>query len=82
MQNVDQAKGMTGDGKDRYALQDRISAAWTNFARTGNPNHSGLPTWSTFDTNARATMVLNNECKLVNDPNGEERQVAALLRRV
>src|SRR5262249_26377664 len=59
MANVDESKGMTGDGKDRYALQDRMSAAWTSFARTGNPNHKGLPTWPAFEMTKRATMIFN-----------------------
>jgi len=81
MENVDEAKGMTGDGKDRYALQDKMSAAWTSFARSGNPNHKGLPSWPTFDATKRATLILNNECRVVNDPFGEERQLTAMLRR-
>lgn len=81
MSNVDEAKGMTGEGEDRYALQDRMSTAWTTFARTGNPNHKGLPNWPAFDISKRATMLLNKECKVVNDPNGEERQLLAFLRK-
>ena len=81
MENVDEARGMTGEGKDRYALQDKISAAWTNFARTGNPNHKGLPNWPAFDTTKRATMLLNNDSRVANDPNGEERRLVASLRR-
>jgi para-nitrobenzyl esterase len=42
-ENVDLATAMTGGRQDRYALQDRMSAAWTNFARTGNPNVKGTP---------------------------------------
>jgi para-nitrobenzyl esterase len=79
-ENVDEAKGMTGEGKDRYALQDRMSMAWSNFARTGNPNHKGLPAWPAFDTTKRATMILSNEPKVVNDPNGEERRLVNSLR--
>jgi para-nitrobenzyl esterase len=81
MGNVDEAKGMTGNGEDRYALQDRMSTAWATFARTGNPNHKGLPNWPAFEMTKRATMILNKECKVVNDPNGEERQLLASLRR-
>jgi para-nitrobenzyl esterase len=81
LENVDEAKGMTGDGRDRYALQDKMSAAWTSFARTGNPNHKGLPAWPAFDSAKRATMFLNNDCKVVPDPNGEERKAVAALRR-
>jgi len=78
--NVDNGTSMTGTGQDRYALQDKMSAAWTAFARTGNPNHKGLPNWPKFDSTKRATMILNNECKVVNDPNGEERKALAALR--
>jgi len=78
--NVDNAKSMTGIGQDRYALEDKMSTAWTEFARTGNPNHPGLPTWPAFNTAERATMIFNNECKVVNDPNGAERKALAELR--
>jgi para-nitrobenzyl esterase len=72
---------MTGGHQSRYALQDRMSAAWTNFARTGNPNVKGLlPDWPAFDTAKRATMVLDDECHVANDPNGEERRTLNAVR--
>jgi para-nitrobenzyl esterase len=71
--NVDVAKVELGTGQDRYALADKMSNAWVSFARTGNPNHKGLPTWSPYDATKRATMVFNTpESKAVNDPNREE----------
>jgi para-nitrobenzyl esterase len=73
--NVDIATSMTGTGPERQALADKISGAWVEFARSGNPNHKGLPTWASFDTTKRATMILDNECKLVNDPHGEEQRL-------
>ena len=72
---VDLATSMTGTGPDRQPLADKVSGAWTSFARTGDPNHRGLPHWSPYDTTKKATMVLDNECKLVNDPHGEEQRV-------
>jgi para-nitrobenzyl esterase len=81
LENVDNGKTMTGAGQDRYALQDKMSGAWAAFARTGNPNHKGLSNWPKFDSEQRATMVFNNECKVVNDPHGEERKALAALRR-
>ena len=81
-ENVDLATAMTGARQDRYALQDRMSAAWTNFARTGNPNVKGLlPEWPAFDTTTRATMMLDNECRVANDPNGAERRELLSVRK-
>jgi para-nitrobenzyl esterase len=73
MGNVDEAKTMTGTGQDRYALQDKMNGAWAAFARSGNPNHKGLPNWPAFNTTERSTMIFNNECAVVNDPAGAER---------
>jgi para-nitrobenzyl esterase len=79
--NLDGAQSMTGDGKDRYALEAKMSGAWAAFAHSGNPNTKGLPNWPKFDTKTRATMILDNECKVVNDPNGPERRALASLRK-
>ena len=77
--NVDEAKSMTGTGQDRYALQDKMSGAWAAFAKTGNPNVKGLPHWPAFTLDQRATMIFNDECRLVNDPYKEERLAIAAL---
>jgi para-nitrobenzyl esterase len=56
------------------------AAAWVAFARTGNPNHKGLPNWPAFTIDQRATMIFNNECKTVNDPRKEERLALAAIQ--
>src|ERR1700693_1585655 len=58
MENVDLAKTELGEGKERYALQDRMSTAFVTFARTGNPNHKGIPNWSPYTPAQRAKMEL------------------------
>jgi para-nitrobenzyl esterase len=80
-ENVDLGTAMTGASQTRYALQDKMSAAWTAFARSGNPNHKGMPEWPPFETSRRATMFLDNECKVVNDPNHDERVALKALRQ-
>jgi para-nitrobenzyl esterase len=80
-ENVDEAKTMTGEGKDRYPLQDKMSAAWTAFARSGNPNTKELPNWPAYNASQRATMILGNNCKVANDPHKEERTVIAAIKR-
>ena len=79
--NVDEAKTMTGTGQDRYALQDKMSEAWANFARTGNPSGKGVGNWPAYNATTRPTMVLDNQCRVVNDPHKEERQVLASIKR-
>jgi para-nitrobenzyl esterase len=71
---VDLASSMTGTGADRQPLADKVSGAWAAFARNGDPNHKLLPKWDPFDTNKRAIMVLDDECKLVDDPHGQEQR--------
>ncbi len=78
--NVDIAASMTGAGQERYALAHKMSAAYAAFARTGNPNHTDLPNWPAYNLTQRPTMILNNDCKVVNDPNREERLALKAVR--
>lgn len=79
--NVDVAASMTGAGQERYALADRMSTAFANFARSGDPNHSGLPRWPAFDSEKRPTMVFDDTCAVVNDPHREERLALDAVRK-
>ena len=58
----------------REQLAERMSEAWLAFAKTGDPNHDGLPRWRPYDAATRATMIFDRgECELRDDPWGEER---------
>lgn len=65
---------ITGAGKDRYPLADKMSRSWTNFAKTGNPNVSGLADWRPYSAKDRAVMIFDDQCKLVVDPHAEARK--------
>jgi para-nitrobenzyl esterase len=77
--NTDIPKVMTTGGPEVKALAAKTSEAWIQFARSGNPNHKGLPNWPAYTTAERATMVFDHVCERVNDPGGEERKLWASL---
>ena len=61
----------SGGTTEALVLSKQISTAWANFARTGNPNHNGLPHWPTYTSEQRATMYFDTPCAVRNDPEGE-----------
>ena len=52
---------MTGATEEAYKLADKMSSAWIEFIRTGNPNVKGLPKWEPFDGEHQATMLFDNK---------------------
>ena len=56
---------------DALVLSKQMSTAWVNFARTGNPNYSGMPHWPAYTAGTRATMYFNTPCEVRNDPEGK-----------
>jgi para-nitrobenzyl esterase len=75
--NVEPTVGILGDSPERFALAKSMSGAWAAFARSGDPNHEGIPHWPAYTKEKRATMIFNTECKVENDlhPDPEERKV-------
>jgi para-nitrobenzyl esterase len=57
--------------KEGRLMSDRLSAAWVAFATTGDPNNSLMPHWPAYDARRRATMVFDNEMKVVDDYRGD-----------
>jgi para-nitrobenzyl esterase len=66
--NTDACDTITGGGARPRALAERIAAAWVAFARTGRPSAPGLPAWPAHTIERRDTMLLDDGCVVVRDP--------------
>jgi para-nitrobenzyl esterase len=51
-----------------------MATAWANFARTGDPSQPGLA-WTAADPERNQTMAWDNECRVVDDAEGEARKL-------
>jgi para-nitrobenzyl esterase len=72
--NTKRCEQGTGDTAEARALATKMSTAWANFARTGDPSQPGL-TWTASDPARCQTMVFDNTCRMVDDPDGAARRV-------
>jgi para-nitrobenzyl esterase len=58
-----------------WALSEAMQEAWLAFARTGDPNHEGLPAWPAWSADDRPVMRFDVERELLHDPDGEARRL-------
>lgn len=65
----------TGDGAVARRLAERMAAAFIRLAATGNPGGGDLPAWPHYDLDRRATMIFDADCRVVDDPRGDERRL-------
>ncbi|WP_159991955.1 carboxylesterase/lipase family protein [Pelistega ratti] len=59
--NTERMAQATGGGKEAKALAEKMSRAWTNFAKTGNPNAEGLPQWDAYTRENGKVMIFDNQ---------------------
>ena len=64
---------MTGNGAVARRLAQQMSQAWIHFARTGNPNHAGIPKWDPVTANGSEMMIFDTESLFKADPDSLER---------
>jgi para-nitrobenzyl esterase len=76
--NVARATGFAAAPSHYRSLEKKMLAAWSSFARSGNPNHVDLPEWPVYSADDRSTMCFgqtasgektsSDECVVVRDP--------------
>jgi len=73
--NVRAPGSRTGDGEGAQRMADQMSEALLAFARTGTPQHAGLPQWQQYGLERRQTLLFNTPSQLADDPRGGERRL-------
>ena len=77
MDNAGLCDHFSGGQPAGLALAGKVSKAWVNFARTGNPNHPDLPVWPAFSPEKGETMIFGDPCVVRNNPEAEGRRLIA-----
>ncbi len=65
--NAERCATTTGNTAEAREVSSRMSQAWINFARTGDPSQPGLA-WPPYDPATVATMVFDTRSRMENDP--------------
>jgi len=72
--NTKRCEQGTGNTPEAQALAKKMAGAWAEFAHTGKPSVPGVA-WEPADPDTNKTMVFDNECRMVNDPDGDARKI-------
>jgi para-nitrobenzyl esterase len=76
--HIDASQSMVGPVSAQMRhLEASAAGAWAALARSGDPNHSGLPHWPPYTPEKRTTMIFDTPCRIENDPTAEVRQILA-----
>jgi para-nitrobenzyl esterase len=69
-------------GADTSALEpiaERMHDTWARFIATGSPDGGGFPAWPRYDAQRRATLVIDADARVVDDPDSAQRQLWSAL---
>ena len=70
----------TRESPTRHGLATTMSEAWLHFARTGDPNHEGMPEWPSYSAPQRSTMIFGRgESAPADDPSALARELWSRL---
>ena len=78
--NVDLRPDWTGNAAEAWKLSEKMSSAWLNFAKTGDPNAPGqLTSWEPYTAENGATMYFDKESRIVHN---HDRKLMHFIRPV
>jgi para-nitrobenzyl esterase len=65
--------GIADHSPQAKAIAAVESATWAAFARAGVPDNAAIPRWPAYNAESRATMMIDTEWRVQNDPQPEAR---------
>ena len=72
--HIEDCTSMTGPvDASMKALEAQVATTWATMARTGNPNHKGLPNWPAYTEQNKAVMIFDTKSRVEIDPGAETR---------
>jgi len=74
------SREFAGDNPPKRTAQ-RMQKTWVAFASAGNPNNPEIPVWEPYNMEKRKTMIIDNEWKQQEDPEGESRRILEAMYR-
>lgn len=77
--NIELGRHWTGTSDEAKTLAEKMSTAWINFAKTGNPNDKSLPAWKPYSPENGETMIFDKEPKILNN---HDRELMQLIKSV
>ncbi len=73
--NIDKHGSKTGTDANAQKVSMTMCDALIHFARTGNPDHHGMPAWQPYSLPERNTMIFDVQSRMENDPRAFERKL-------
>ena len=75
--NLDKPGAFSGTDATAQRVADQLSNSFINLARSGDPNHPGLPNWPRYTLPERQTMIFDAVSRSEADPRKIERELFA-----
>lgn len=72
--NTKRCEQGTGNTSEAQRLATKMASSWAAFAATGNPSVPGVA-WEPSNPETNQTMIWDNDCRMMNDPEGEARKI-------
>ena len=68
----------TGGAADALYIESQVCDAWLAFARSGSPDHSGLPTWPAVNEANAPTLIFDT---VPNVADGKDKKLTELIQK-